>query len=129
MINSTIHEQPVKVFLPPSLFEREDALYDNKEDHTQGEEVNLRPLVCFALLDLRCHIRHRSSIGLQCVDALVASEAEVGHLEVELLVNEDVFQFYVTVYHAFVVHILKGVEELRAEESTSVFAHRPHRLA
>ena len=32
-------------------------------------------------------------------------------------------------YHAFVVHVFKGVEELREEESASVFAHRSHRLA
>ena len=69
----------------------------------------MRPLVSFALLDLGRHICHRSSIRFQCVNALVAGEAEVSHLEVELLVDQDVFQFYVTVDHAFGMHVIKGV--------------------
>ena len=129
MFNPPIQEQPVKVFLPAGLFKREDALDDYKEDDTQREQVNLRPLVSFALLDLGRHIRHRSSIGLQCIDVLVTGEAVVGHLQVELLINKDVFKFYVTMNNTFVVHVFKGVEELRDEKPASVFAHRSHRLA
>ena len=129
MINAAIQEQIVKVFLSAGLLEWEDALHDNKEDDTKGEQVNLRPLVLLALLDLRRHIRHCSSIRFQCVDVLVAGEAKVSHLQVELLVNQNVFQFYVTVYHAFVMHVFKGVEKLSEEESAGVFAHRSHCLA
>ena len=89
----------------------------------------MRPLVSFALLDLGRHICHRSSIGLQCIYVLVTGEAKIGHLQVELLINEDVFKFYVTMDNTFVVHVFKGIEELRDEKPASVFAHRSHSLA
>ena len=128
MINAAIHEQSVKVFLPAGLFKWEDALHDNKEDDTQGEQVNLSPLVGFALLDLRRHICHRASIRFQCVNALVTGEAKVSHFEIELLVDQNVFQFHVTMHHAFIVHVFKGVKKLSEEESACVFAHRSHCL-
>ena len=86
-------------------------------------------LVSFALLNLRCHILHRSPKRLQRVDARLASEAKVCNFQVELLIDENVFQLNISVHHFFVVYVFKCVEELGEEKSASIFAHRFHCLA
>ena len=75
-------EQVVEVLLFACLLEREDALYDNEDDDTDGEEVDLSAVVGLALLDLGSHVGHSASVALELVDAFVAGETKVGYLQI-----------------------------------------------
>ena len=87
------HEQVVEVLFLARLFEGEYSVDNNKKDNSEREQVHLRTFVLLALLYLGSHIRHCTAVALQAVNALVACEAEVGKLEVEHVVNEDVLKF------------------------------------
>jgi len=104
----TGQEQVVEVLLFARLLEWEDALYDNEDDDTDREEIYLGAIVGLALLDLRCHVGHGASVALELVNAFVASKAEVGNLEVELIVYENVLELQVTVHTSEVVHVVEG---------------------
>jgi len=99
-----IQQKVVKVLLSTGLFERKDALHDYKENDADGEHVDLSALVLLALLDLRRHVRHGTAVGRERVDVLVAGKAEVGKLEVQVVVNENVLELQITVNHAALVH-------------------------
>lgn len=86
-------------------------------------------LVLKALLDFRSHVSHGPSVRLQGVDALVAGESEVGDLEVEVVVDEDVLQLEVSVDYFFIMHVFERVKQLCEEEPASVFSHLSHKLA
>jgi len=122
-------EKVVEVFLLAGLLEGEDALYDNKDDNSDREDINLGSVVGLALLNFWGHIGHRTSVALELVNALVASEAEVGDLQVELFVNEDVLELQVSMNASETVHVVEGSNELRHKEPAGVLAHGAHGLA
>ena len=123
------HDQVVEVLFSARLLEGEDALHDDKQDHAHREQVDLGALVGLALLDLRGHVGHGAAVRLEAVDVLVAGEAEVGDFDVELVIDEDVFELEVAVDHSFSVHELQGVEHLEGKEPAGVLAHVAHQLA
>jgi hypothetical protein len=77
-IDLALHEQVVKVFLLAGFLKGKDALNNNEEDNSHGEHVDLSALVLLALLDFRSHVCHGSTVGLECVDVLVAGKTEIG---------------------------------------------------
>lgn len=68
-------------------------------------------------------------VALQAVDMLVAGETEVCELQVQLLVDQDVFKFEVAVGDRVLEHELHRVQHLVREKTASVLAHRTDRLA
>jgi len=89
----------------------------------------LGAVVGLALLDLRGHVGHGASVGLQVLDALVASESEVSHFQVELFVHQNVLELEVAMAAPEVVHVVERVNHLVHEEAASIFSHRAHGLA
>jgi hypothetical protein len=79
-LDLTGQKQVVEVLLLARLLEWEDALDDDEHNYTDGEQIHLGAVVGFALLDLGCHVGHGATVGLELVDAFVASEAEVSDL-------------------------------------------------
>ena len=126
---ASLQEQVVEVFLLAGLLEWEDALNNDKDNDSNGEHVNLSSLVGLVLLDFWCHIGHGSSVTLKAIDALVASETEIGNLEVKVVGHEDVLELEVTVNNSLSVHVLHSVQNLVEEEPSGVFSHGPHCLA
>ena len=128
-VKTAIEDETVEVLLLARLLEGEDTLDDDKEDDSEGEQVNLSALVALAFLYLGRHVSHRAAVRFQRIDRLVTSETEVRYLQIELVVDEDVLELEVSVHDALLMHVVDGVEELGDEEATSVLPHRAHRLA
>lgn len=122
-------EQVVEVLLLACFLEGEDALDDDEDDDADGEEVDLGAVVGLALLDLGCHVGHRAAVALELVDALVASETEVGNFEVQGIVDQNILELEVSVDTPKVVHVVDRVDQLLHEEAAGVLAHRAHGLA
>ena len=101
-------EQHVIEFVSLSGFhEWEGAVYNCEENHANGEDVDLRALVCFSLFDFGGHVSLGTDVVSELVNILVLREAEVADLEVELLVIEYVFKLDVSVDNSLVVHIFE----------------------
>ena len=124
-----LEDQVVEVFFLAGLFEWENALHNDEKDDSDREHVDVSALVLLALLDLGCHVGHSATVGLESVDVLVAGEAEVGQLEVQVVIDENVLEFQVAVHDPPRVNVLNGVEHLVKEESACIFAHSAHGLA
>ena len=124
-----LQEQAVEVFFLAGFFEWENALDDDEEDDSDGEHVDVLALVSLALLDLGGHVGHRAAVRAELVDVLVAGEAEVGDFQVEVVVDEDVFELEVAVDNPATVHVLERVQHLVQEEPTRVLSHGSHGLA
>jgi len=127
-LDLTGQEQVVEVLLFARLLEGEDALDDDKDDYADGEEVDLGAVVGFALLDLGCHVGHGATVGLELINAFVASKAEVSNLQVELFIYENVLELKVTMYASEIVHVVKGSDHLGHKEATSILTHCTHGL-
>jgi hypothetical protein len=129
VLGLAVHDEVVEVLLGAGFLEREDALHNDEEDNSHGEQVYLSALVGLAFFNLGGHVSHGSAVGLEAVNGLVAGKAEVSDLDVEVLVNEDVFELEVAVDNSLAVHVLEGIEHLQSEKPTGVFAHAAHELA
>lgn len=105
-IGLALEKQVVEVLFLAGLLEGEDALDDDEEDDSDGEHVNIGSLVLLAQLDLGSHVGHGTTVRVECIDVLVAGEAEVGDLEVEVVINKDVLEFEVSVDNSAGVHVL-----------------------
>ena len=124
----TIKKQAIEVLLLSGLLEGKDPLDDDEEDDGEGEDVNLGAHVGFALLDFRCHVGHRASVRLQRVNVLVAGEAEVADFQVQVFVDQNIFQFQIPVNYALSVHVFDAIEELTNKKSAGMLAHGTHCL-
>lgn len=122
-------DQVVEVLFGARLLERENALHNDEQNDGEREQIYLAALVLFALLDLGSHVRHCSAVALEGIDVLVAGEAEVGKLEVHVLIEEDVLELQVAVDHALAVQVLKSIKHLVREEAACILAHGTHQLA
>ena len=101
-----LEDQVVEVLFLAGLLEWEDALDDDEEDDSDGEHVDLGAGVLLALLDFWCHVGHSATVRLQSVNVLVAGEAKVSQLEVEVVIDKDVLKFEVSVDDSAGVHVL-----------------------
>lgn len=119
----------VEVLFLSSLFKRKDALHDDEENHTEGKHVSLDAVVCLALFDLRCHVGEGTAIATEAVELFVTCEPKVSKFQLQVVVNQNVFEFQVSVSNSVAVHVLHRVEHLMSKEPTHVFAHRTHELA
>ena len=124
-----LQDQIVEVLLFAGLLEGENALNDDEKDDSNGEHVDICAFVLLALLDFGSHVCHGATVGLESIDVLVASEAEVGQLEVQIVVDENVLEFEVAMHDSTSVNVLDGIEHLVKEESACIFAHCAHSLA
>lgn len=128
-VNFALKEKAVEVLFFAGLFEGENALHDDEEDDSNAEHIDLSALVLLALLDLGCHVGHGTAVGVKVVYVLVNSEAEVGKLQVEVVIDEDVLELEVAVSDVARVHVLDRFDHLVKEEAASVFTHGAHVLA
>ena len=122
-------KQVVEVFLLAGLFEGEDALHDNEKDDSDWEHVDILTLVRLALLDFGSHVGHGAAVAIELVDVFVACKTEVGQFEVQLVVNENIFELQVAMDHSAAVHVIDWVEHLVQEKPSSVLTHGAHGLA
>jgi hypothetical protein len=86
-------EEIVEVLFHAGFFEREDAMHDDEEYNSKGEQIYFLTVVLFSLFNLWGHVGHGSSVALKGVDRLVAREPKVRHLKVQVVVHKDVFEF------------------------------------
>lgn len=129
LLELALEDQVVEVLVFLGLLEWEDALHDNEEDHTGGEHIDLLSVISFALLNFGSHVGHSTSVGIKLVDFLVGGEAKVCHLEVQVIVNEDVLQLEISVDDALGLHVTDDLAHLGEEESAIIFAHSTDGLA
>ena len=61
-VGLTRKEQVVEIFFLAGLLEWEDTLHDDEEDDSDGEHIDLLTGVSLALLDLRGHVGHGTSV-------------------------------------------------------------------
>lgn len=88
----TGQEEVVEVLFLAGFLKGEDTLYDNEYDDSYAEQVNLSSIVCLSFFNFGSHIRHCASVGLEVIDAFVASETKIGNFQVQLIVNENVLE-------------------------------------
>jgi hypothetical protein len=105
-------QQVVEVLLLAGFLEGENALDNDEEDDSDREEVDLGAFVDFSFLNLGSHVRHGATVRLEGIDALVAGKAEIGDFEVEVVVDQDVFELQIAMYDLAFVHVVKGVKQL-----------------
>lgn len=96
MIDLTSLKQVVEVLILLGLLEGEDALNYDEQNDSSGENINLTTIISFALLDFWCHVGHCASVGPESINFFVGSEAEISNLQVQILINEDVFELEIT---------------------------------
>lgn len=116
-VQLTVLDQGVEVVVVLGLLEWEDSLHHREQNDCGREDVDLHSVVNLILLDLRSHVGHGAAVAVKRVDLLVSREAKVCHLDVHLLVDEDVLELQVAVYDSFAVNVLERVEQLVEEES------------
>ena len=129
LVELTLEDQVVEVLVFLGLLEWEDTLHDDEEDDAGREHVDLLSVVGLAFLDFGSHVGHGASVGVELVDFFVGREAKVGHLEVQVIVDEDVFELEVPVDDALGLHVTDDLAHLREEESAVIFAHSSDSLA
>ena len=82
------------------LEEGHHTSYHHEKNHTQREDVGRIALVGLSLEDLRGHVALSSAVRIENSNhaALLKclGKSEVANLQIELTVNEDVFQFKVS---------------------------------
>lgn len=128
-VDLTFAEEVVEVLFLAGLLEWENALDNDEEDDSDGEHVDLLALVLLALLNFGSHVSHGATVGVKSINVLVAGEAEVGNLEVQVVIDKDVLKLEVAVNHASGVHEVDRLKHLMEEEAASIFTHRAHSLA
>ena len=96
----TGQEEVVEVLFLAGFLEGEDTLYDNEDNYANAEQVNLGSIVGLSLFDLGSHVSHGASVGLEVVDAFVASETEIGNFQIKIIVHENVLELEVTMHAA-----------------------------
>ena len=124
-----VKKQFVEVLFLSCLFKGKDPLHDNEEDDCHREDVDLGAHVSLPFLDFWSHVRHCAPVRLQRVHILVTRETKVTNLQVQILIDQNVFKFQIAVNYALSVHVLNAIEQLAKEKSATVFAHGAHRLA
>lgn len=129
LVELTLEDQVVEVLVFLGLLEWEDTLHDDEEDDAGREHVDLLSVVGLAFLDFGSHVGHGAPVGVELVDFFVGREAKVGHLEVQVIVDEDVFELEVPVDDALGLHVTDDLAHLREEESAVIFAHSSDSLA
>ena len=125
----TLEQQIVEVLVLFGLLEWADSLHDNEKNDTSREDVDLPTIVLLAFFDFGSHVGHGAAVGLQLVDLFVGGEAEVCHLQIDLVIYEDVFKFEVSVDHILALHITKYIQHLGEEIPSGIFAHTTAGLA
>lgn len=83
---------------------------------TSRKDVDLFAIVSLSQFDLWGHVCLCASVRPKLLAGLVGCEAQVSHLQVELVVHEDVLQLEVSVHDLLSVHMLKDIEYLAQEE-------------
>lgn len=97
--------QVVEVFILLGFLEGEDAVDEDEENDTQGEDISLTSIIYFSLLNFRSHICEGATVRPEHVYLAVGSEAEVSYLQVHFFVEKDVLDFEVAVHDIFLVHV------------------------
>jgi len=123
------HQEVIEVFLLTSFLEGEDSLDNDEQNDAHGEQVHLSTVIGLALLDFGSHVGHCTSVRLEVINALVARKPEIGDLQIEVIINKNVFQLQVTMHASEVMHIFDSVNHLVHEEAPIVFSHCSHSLA
>ena len=87
-----------------------------EEDHSEGEEVSVVPLVWLLLKDLWRHVAwcadHRVRESSAITSFKLAGEAEIDQLDVVVMVEEDVLRLEVSVREALGIDVQEAEEEL-----------------
>ena len=78
----SLYQKTVVVLILLRLLEWEDALSDNEKDDAGGKDVNLHAVICFLLLNFRCHVRLGSLVRFQAMDFSECSETKICDLKV-----------------------------------------------
>merc|ERR1711907_591853 len=86
-------------------------------------KMSMTAVVLLALLDLGSHVGHGAAVGLQLVDLLERPEAEISNLQVQVLVDQDVFELQIAVDDRLALEIVERVKHLTEEVPASVLAH------
>ena len=129
LLKLVVNNKVVEVLILLCLLEWEDALDNDKEDDTGGEDIDLSSIVHFSFFDFWGHIGHGTSIGLELIDLFVSSKSKVSYLKIKVVINKDVFELEISVDYVLALHIAKDVDHLVEEESSTIFTHTPTSLA
>lgn len=109
--------------------EGQEAGEEDIEDDAAGPEVCLGAVVPASAENLRGHVRWSSALGVEksVVVALFweCGEAEVGDLEVAIVIEEEVLRLEVAVGDAAAVAELDGAYELAEVAAGLVLGERP----
>ena len=105
LLKLVVDNEVVEVLILLCLLEWEDALDNDKEDDTGGEDIDLSSIVHFSFFDFWGHIGHGTSIGLELIDLFVSGEAKVSHLQVDILIDENVLKFEVPMNNILTLHV------------------------
>lgn len=115
-IGSVGHQQLVMGVGRVGLGEWRVTSIQNEQDDTEGEQINLVTLVGLVHNQLGSHVGNCSQAGVEIAGTVTTShrcsETEVSNLDVELLIEHDVFWLKISVSMALVVSVMHGLEHL-----------------
>jgi len=106
--------------------ERRPLRNQNEQNDSRGEQVNRLSRVLLLQVQLRCLVRLSSQVGCQVAGAVAsshgASESEIGHLQIIVLVNEQILWLQVAMAHPLAMHVVERADQLSEVESSGLLA-------
>jgi len=123
-VNKTIEH----IVLLGSLFEWHNAGHECEQSHSQCKNVSSHASIRFPLVHFGSHVQFCPCIGVENPDHASFSEClgecEVAKFDLEVLVEQNVFQFEVSMYHLGLgMEVVHCVEYLFEKVTGQVFPH------
>lgn len=122
LVSLSAEEEVVELVLHLSCAEGEVANDEGEQDDSHGEDISLLSIIALALANFWSHIALSSSEGNELLDVLVSGEAEVGQLEVHVVVDQDVLELDVSVNNILAVNVLELFDHLFGKKSSNILA-------
>jgi len=95
-----------------SDLERQISGHENKENHSEGEEVGNHRLIDSLQQDLGSHVASCTNLLTADSASILAlnrsSKTKVSNFQIEIIIEKDVFQFQIAMCHISGVHVVNS---------------------
>ena len=97
----------------------------DEENDTTGKEINRCTVIRFSSMNFWSHVTFSTELGLQSSTSVPTGywccKTKIGNLEIEYLIEEDVFWFKISVSDTLLMYVVKSLNELSEIESCDGF--------
>ena len=96
-VNLSSPDHPIEAIASGCLLKWKLASDDGEQNHTERENINLRPIVLSFLMKFWSHVERRANGINQSFGLMLTWKSEVKKLDVQVIVDEHVVKFQVSV--------------------------------